>query len=72
MLIWTSYTGTDITVTLYSTKWVEATQSAQFKKTVGAGCTSVTTQRTRTFIADGHTAVDRFSGTYVPGEGAHC
>jgi len=72
VLIWTSYTGTDITVTLYSTKWVEATQSAQFKKTVGAGCTSVTTQRTRTFIADGHTAVDRFSGTYVPGEGAHC
>ena len=72
VLIWTSYSGTDITVSLYSTKWVDATQSAQFKKPVGAGCTAVTTQRTRTFLADGHTAIDRFSGTYVPGEGAHC
>jgi vancomycin resistance protein YoaR len=72
VLVWTSYSGTDITVTLYSTKWVEATQSAQFKSTVGAGCTAVTTQRTRTFVADGHTEVDKFSGTYVPGEGARC
>lgn len=72
VLVWTSYSGTDITVTLYSTRWVDARQSAQFKSTVGAGCTAVTTQRTRTFLSDGHTAVDKFSGTYVPGEGAHC
>jgi len=72
VLVWTSYSATDITVTLYSTKWVDAKQSAQFTSTVGAGCTAVTTQRTRTFVADGHTAVDKFSGTYVPGEGAHC
>jgi vancomycin resistance protein YoaR len=72
VLVWTSYSATDITVTLYSTKWVEAKQSAQFESTVGAGCTAVTTQRTRTFVADGHTALDKFSGTYVPGEGARC
>ena len=72
VLVWTSYSATDITVTLYSTKWVDAKQSAQFTSTVGAGCTAVTTQRTRAFVADGHTAVDKFSGTYVPGEGAHC
>ena len=72
VLVWTSYSGTNITVTLYSTKWVEATQSNQFTSRVGAGCTAVTTQRTRRFLDDGRTAVDRFSGTYVPGEGAHC
>ena len=72
VLVWTSYSGTDITVTLYSTKWADSTQSAQFKASVGAGCTSVTTQRTRTFLADGHRAVDKFSGRYVPGEGARC
>ena len=70
VLIWTSYTGTDITVTLYSTKWVDAKQSAQYTSVYGRGCTAVTTERTRTFLADGHSQVDKFTGSYVPGEGA--
>jgi vancomycin resistance protein YoaR len=72
VLLWTSYTGSEITVTLYSTKWVDAEQSAQYKSIYGRGCTAVTTERTRTFLADGHTQVDKFTGSYVPGEGATC
>ena len=72
VLLWTSYTGSEITVTLYSTKWVDAEQSAQYKSIYGRGCTAVTTERTRTFLADGHTQVDKFTGSYVPGEGSLC
>jgi vancomycin resistance protein YoaR len=72
VLIWTSYTSTEITVTLYSTKWVDARQSAQYRSTYGRGCTAVTTQRTRTFLTDGHSETDTFTGSYVPGEGARC
>jgi vancomycin resistance protein YoaR len=72
VLVWPTYSGTEITVTLYSTKWVETRQSAQYRSRVGAGCTAVTTERTRTFLSDGHREVDKFSGTYVPGEGTHC
>ncbi len=72
MLLWTSYSGSEITVTLYSTKWVDAEQSAQYKSIYGRGCTAVTTERTRTFLADGHTEVDEFTGSYVPGEGSLC
>lgn len=72
VLVWTSYSGTDITVTLYSTKWANVRQSAQYKSVYGRGCTAVTTERTRTFITDGHSQVDKFTGSYVPGEGARC
>jgi vancomycin resistance protein YoaR len=72
VLIWTSYSSTEITVTLYSTKWVDAEQSAQYTSLYGRGCTAVTTERTRTFLSDGHSQVDTFEGSYVPGEGARC
>jgi vancomycin resistance protein YoaR len=72
VLVWTSYSSTEITVTLYSTKWVDAEQTAQYRSIYGRGCTAVTTERTRTFLADGHTQVDKFTGSYVPGEGASC
>jgi vancomycin resistance protein YoaR len=72
VLIWPSYTSTEITVTLYSTKWVDAEQSARYTSIYGRGCTAVTTERTRTFLSDGHTEKDTFKGSYVPAEGATC
>ena len=70
VLIWTSYTDTSITVTLYSTKFVSGEQTGQTKSERGE-CTSVTTERTRTYT-DGRTAVDRFSALYAPKEGVKC
>ena len=71
VLVWPTYTGTSITVTLYSTKWVaEVTQSNQTKAEKGP-CTLVTTERTRKFLDD-RTVVDRFTGLYAPEEGVKC
>jgi vancomycin resistance protein YoaR len=70
ILIWPTYTGSSITVSLYSTHAVDATQSNQ--TTVDQGpCKIVTTERTRHFV-DGRTLVDRFSGRYAPKEGVRC
>jgi vancomycin resistance protein YoaR len=70
VLIWPTYTGSSITVSLYSTHSVDATQSNQ--TTVDQGpCKVVTTERTRHFV-DGRTLVDRFSGRYAPKEGVRC
>ena len=70
VLIWTSYTDTSITVTLYSTKTVAGEQTGQTRSERGE-CTSVTTERTRTYT-DGRTDVDRFSALYAPREGVKC
>jgi vancomycin resistance protein YoaR len=71
ILIWPSYTGTTITVEMYSTKWVEATQSGQ-TKTPSGECTRVKTDRTRKFLSDGHTSVDSVYALYRPKEGVNC
>ncbi len=71
MLIWPSYTGTAISVDLYSTKWVEATQSGQ-TKTPSGQCTKVKTDRTRRYLKDGHTVVDSVYANYRPKEGVNC
>lgn len=70
VLIWTSYTDTSITVTLYSTKHMAVedigrTESAQ------RSCTRVTTTRQRTYD-DGTSELDTFFGLYRPGEGLDC
>jgi vancomycin resistance protein YoaR len=71
VLVWPTYSGTSITVSLYSTKWVEeVTQSNQTTSEQGP-CKVVTTERTRRWL-DGRTAVDRFSGRYAPAEGVQC
>jgi len=70
VLIWTSYTDTSITVSLYSTRTVSGEQTGQTTSPRGE-CTSVTTERTRTYT-DGRTAVDRFSALYAPREGVKC
>lgn len=70
VLVWTSYTDTSITVSLYSTKTVSGDQTGQTTSPRGE-CTSVVTERTRTYT-DGRTAVDRFSALYAPREGVRC
>ncbi|MEO7836577.1 MAG: VanW family protein, partial [Acidimicrobiales bacterium] len=71
VLIWPTYTDKSITVTLYSTKWVEATQTNQTRQARGP-CTRVRTERTRRFLGDGTTKVDSVSALYRPGEGVNC
>jgi vancomycin resistance protein YoaR len=70
ILIWTSYTDTSVTVTLYSSPYITAEQSAITESSSGA-CTVVQTTRTRHF-PDGHTENDTFKATYRPGEGQSC
>ena len=70
ILIWTSYTDTSLTVTMYSTPWATAEQVGISEGTHG-NCKVVTTTRQRTF-PDGRTATDTFRATYRPGEGQFC
>lgn len=71
IMIWPSYTGTSITVSLYSTPWVHGEQTGQSESPAG-NCTKVSTQRTRTWANDGHTEVDYVYATYQPAEGVLC
>jgi vancomycin resistance protein YoaR len=86
VLIWTSYTATDITVSFYSTHWVDAEQTNQTKvekpaiapadrdpaKPPIGPCVAVTTERTRRYVSDGRTTTDKFYAYYRPEEGASC
>ena len=64
IMIWTSYTETSLTVTLYSTPYATAEQTGIVDGTSGK-CTTVTTTRTITY-PDGRTAQDKFRATYRP------
>lgn len=70
VLIWTSYTDTSITVSMYSTKNVEVEQVDQ---RVGSWrrCRYVETDRQRTYD-DGSVVVDTFEALYRPAEGVDC
>ena len=70
ILMWPSYNSTSITITLYSTKFVESTQSGQTEAPRGP-CTRVSTERTRKYL-DGTTKVDRVFALYRPAEGVNC
>ncbi len=70
IMIWTSYTSTSLTVTLYSTPFATAEQTGITEGTSGR-CQVVTTTRTRTF-PDGHTENDKFRARYRPGPGQGC
>ncbi|HEX6418312.1 MAG TPA: VanW family protein [Acidimicrobiales bacterium] len=70
ILIWTSYTDTSITVTLYSTPYATGEQTG-ISESPNGNCTNVTTTRTRTY-PDGRTETDTFRATYRPGEGETC
>ncbi len=71
IMVWTSYTDTSITIAMYSTPWVKGDQTNQVKEPKGP-CTKVTTERTRTFLIDNHTEVDRFNALYQPADGVKC
>ena len=71
ILIWPTYTGTSLTVTLYSTPFVTGEQTGQTERPQGA-CTKVITERTRTWASDGHKEVDTVFATYRPAEGVKC
>ncbi|MFZ6004839.1 MAG: VanW family protein [Actinomycetota bacterium] len=70
VLIWTSYTDSSLTVTLYSTPYATAEQTAISEGRSGR-CRVVTTTRTRTY-PDGRTVEDKFRARYRPGEGQSC
>ncbi len=65
-----SYTETAITVTLWSTKYVDVVQSDQSTRKIGE-CTKVTTQRTRTYL-DGRVKTDTVGALYQPKEEVLC
>ncbi|MFP5378136.1 MAG: VanW family protein [Acidimicrobiia bacterium] len=71
VLIWPTYTARSVTVTLYSTGWVQVAQTGQTTEQRGP-CTRVRTERTRTFLADGTTKVDHVGALYRPAEGVKC
>ncbi|MBI2704572.1 MAG: VanW family protein [Actinobacteria bacterium] len=71
VMLWTSYTGTSITVAVYSTPWVKGEQTNQTKEQKGP-CTAVTTERTRTYYLDNRTEVDNFHALYQPANGVKC
>ncbi len=71
VLLWPTYTGSSITMTLYSSPWITADQTGQSSSPAGA-CTRVRTERTRTWLNDGHSETDYFSALYQPAEGVLC
>lgn len=70
VLIWPTYTNTSLTVTFYSTHFVDATQTNQTQAPKGP-CTRVATERTRKYL-DGTVKVDKVYATYQPKEGVRC
>jgi vancomycin resistance protein YoaR len=71
VMITTSHTASSVTVALWSTKTMNAEQTGQTESSQGR-CTRVTTQRTRTWLADGHAETDSVFAVYRPGEGVNC
>lgn len=70
VLIWPTYTGTSITVHLYSTPHVTVTAGSLSERPQG-NCTRVTQPRTRTY-ADGRVEQDSVFAVYRPAEGVNC
>ena len=70
VMIWPTYTGTEIRVTLYSTKWVEVKANGQETQPFGS-CTVYITKRQRTFL-DGRVDNDFTKAQYRASEGQNC
>ncbi|MGH9136487.1 MAG: VanW family protein [Acidimicrobiales bacterium] len=71
VLIWTSYTSSSLTITMYSTPFAMGEQTGISEGRSG-NCRVVTTTRTRTFVDGREPVTDTFSATYRPGEGQFC
>jgi vancomycin resistance protein YoaR len=72
ILLWPTYTDSSITVSIYSTRYIEAGQDSQTQETSGAVCTRVTTVRKRTWVTTGEVQLDKFTALYTPAEGMQC
>jgi len=72
VMIWPTYTDTSLTVTLWSTKFAVGAQTGDQEKTDRGPCTRVKTERTRTYVSDGHTDVDYFYALYQKNDGVKC
>jgi vancomycin resistance protein YoaR len=70
VLVDTSYTGTSVTVTLWSSPFVSDVTSSTTTGQQG-NCTTATNTRTRHYL-DGTTDQDTFRATYRPGDGQFC
>ena len=70
VLIWPTYTGTSITVELYSTRNVQVT-IGEPEEEMREFCRRVSTDRTRVF-SDGTVDTDTFHARYRPEEGRDC
>jgi vancomycin resistance protein YoaR len=70
VLLWPTYTGSSITVQMWSTRFWDVEQSGQISYPVEQ-CTRVETSRTRT-NPDGVTETDQVFALYRPGEGLDC
>ncbi|MFV1960298.1 MAG: VanW family protein [Acidimicrobiia bacterium] len=70
VLIWTSYSDTSITVTMYSTKNIDVVELGQ-RVSRRNKCTHVETDRQRTYL-DGSVVIDTFEANYRPGNGIDC
>ncbi len=71
VLVWSTYTDTSITVSMYSTKHVDVAQTGQRTGRSGS-CTVVYTDRTRTYRDGRPPEVDTFTATYQAAEGFRC
>jgi vancomycin resistance protein YoaR len=70
VLIWPEYTGTSITVRMFSTRHAEVSIGQPTSSSAGR-CTRWTTPRTRTY-PDGSVERDSVFALYRPGEGINC
>jgi vancomycin resistance protein YoaR len=72
VMLWTSYTETSVTVTMYSTKYfAKVEQGHQSAQLSGKSCSSITTPRIRTYL-DGTVKTDLFYARYQAREGLLC
>ena len=71
VMIWTSYTGSSLTITLYSTPYAIGEQTGILEGRSG-NCAVVATTRTRTFVDGSPPVTDEFRATYRPGPGQFC
>lgn len=70
ILVWPTWNDTSITVTLYSTEFVDVEDIGRSESAQGA-CTRVTTTRQLTY-QDGTVETDTVFAVYRPGEGLDC
>ena len=70
IMVWTSFTDSSVTITLWSTQYAYGEQTGQSEGRAGR-CTTVSTQRT-VHLPDGKTTTDSFNARYRPSGSTTC